>query len=138
MEELEGDGDPGCVQTPSSRQNGPPSKKTRLDTSEEETNTNSSYNYNTDIEMDRLLSLDDDEFTSLLMETPEIEDDSVLETAREETKTKHERFTISDYTEKISRFCQAAPDTQNNIKLSRSQLLRLGGRVSTKFRRSPV
>ena len=77
LEELEGDGEPGCDKIPSSSPDGPPSKKTRLEildkTSEEERINNTSYN--TESEVESIISLDDEEFASLLGE--EVEDSEV-------------------------------------------------------------
>ena len=144
MEKLEGAGESGSDETPSclsSGPDGPPIKKPRLEeipgktSQEEEANNNTTYD--TEREVENLLSLDDDEFTSLL-ETSEIEDVPLVpqfNTGREiseETKTTQEKFNIDDYTEKISGLCQ------KNTKLSRHQLLILGRRFSTKFRRSPA
>ena len=121
LEESEGDGD----------QDEPPSKKTRLEEISDkiikkEINSNNGYYTESDLE-NSLTLLDELELPSLLEETSENK-------ISEETK----KFIIEDYTEKISRFCQASLDSQYNVKLSRHQLLRLGQRFSTKFSRSPA
>lgn len=126
MEKEEGGGDPGC-----DSQDGPPSKKTRLEEIPDQTQTNLRYHIESDEES--IISLDKDELTSLNVETPKIRR-KILE----KTNTNKKKFSIDEYAEKISKFCHASRDNQNKIKLSHNQLLRLGERFSTKFRRSPV